>query len=157
MKKTLAILLAVLCLFAFAVPAFAAEISPSGEGSHSITVIDGVDRTPKAIVLKPGESVTVSVDPTLGKFDAWAIYKKDGSAAQVNVDYVITAGGLKEQTLSVDAKTDLIICGNYNGVITNPLTGKASPKTGETAAFALLSVMVAAAGVCFVAKKQLCK
>ena len=159
MKKFMAILLVVLFLFAFTVPAFAAEQSPTGEEEISVTIFDGTNSKPQRRAVKPGESVSVQADRNKGKFDNWAVYKPDGSVAKVDVDYVISEGSLTSENLTIVAKTDVIVTGNYNKVVTDPLTGnaKVSPKTGETVAFVLVAVMMAAAGICFVSKKQLCK
>ncbi len=159
MKKLLVVFIAVLMLFAISVPAFAAENSPIASGSHIVIVINGINAIPQRYVVVNGDTVTVKVDPTKGTFDNWTIYKPDGTVAKVNEDFIIISGTTESDEMIVQPKTDLIICGNYNGLITDPLTGKEkeSPKTGGSVVWVLASVMTAAAGVCFVTKKQLCK
>lgn len=159
MKKLLVVFIAVLMLFAVSVPAFAAENSPIASGSHIVIVINGVNAVPERHVVNDGQTVTIKVDPSKGTFDNWVIYKTDGTEAKVNEDFIIISGTTESDEIIVQPKRDLIICGNYKGVITDPLTGKEkeSPKTGESVVWVLASVMTAAAAVCVVSKKQLCK
>lgn len=160
MKKVIAIVLALATVLCLSVTAFAAD-SPSGEISYKIATINGVGGKGQPVQKKQGETVTMSADGSKGTFNSWSVYKADGKAATKDVDYEIVKGGLTEKEIEVKPKNDLIICGNYNGVYTDPLTGLAgnpiSPKTGDMmVALAAVMMLAAVAGI-FVSKKQFSK
>lgn len=142
MKKIFAIVLCVLVMCSISVPAFAANIkSPVGEKVHEVTIrngigVEGVTVPDVATEVKDGEKVTIKVDPSKGDFDSWSIYLDyDNSKAVEGRDYIIVSGSLTGDTLTIIPKTDLIICGNYDGKMTDPNTGKPvdpnAPQTGS--------------------------
>jgi hypothetical protein len=142
MKKIFAAILCVLVMCSFCVPALADNIkSPVGEKVHEVTVrngigVEGVTVPDVATEVKDGDKVTVKPDPKKGDFDNWTIYLDyDNSKAVEGRDYIIVSGSLTGDTLTIIPKTDLIICGNYDGKITDPNTGKPAdpdaPQTGS--------------------------
>lgn len=159
MKKLFAIVLALVLMLTVSVTAFAA-VSPEGKVVYKVTTINGIDSTPVVKEVEEGTSVEVTVDTTKGTFDDWKIYKKDGTVAKEGVDYTIV-GKLTDTKITVTPKGDLIICGNYNGKITDPLTGKEStsdsPQTGDFSVLYLSIIALAALSFAGVAKKQLSK
>lgn len=142
MKKIFAVILCVMVMFSISVPAFADNIkSPVGEEFHEVTVrngigVEGVTVPDVATQVKDGEKVTVKPDPEKGDFDNWTIYiDYDNSKAVEGRDYIIVSGSLTGENLTIIPKTDLIICGNYDGKITDPNTGDQkdpdAPQTGS--------------------------
>lgn len=142
MKKIFAIVLCVMVMFSISVPAFADNIkSPVGEIFHEVTIrngigVEGVTVPDVATEVKDGNKVTVKVDPSKGDFDNWSIYLDyDNSKAVEGRDYTVVSGSLTGDTITIIPKTDLIICGNYDGKITDPNTGKPvdpdAPQTGS--------------------------
>lgn len=132
MKKIFAIILCVLVMCSICVPAFADNIkSPVGEKVHEVTIRNG---TGFVTEVKDGDKVTIKFDPDMGNFDNWSIYLDyDNSKAVEGRDYIVVSGSLTSDTLTIIPKTDLIICGNYNGKITDPNTGKpVDPNAPET-------------------------
>ncbi len=166
MKKAVAIILALAAVFTLSFSCVAATNSPTGTPQVSVTIhsakgIEGVtvEGTPTKVAVDT--TVKVEKDDAEGKFESWSIYKPDGSLAKEGTDYTITAGDSKSPSITIVAKKDLIICGNYDGKITDPVTGNKkepqSPPTSDATAIALTVVMLGAAAVVFGAKKQLCK
>jgi len=159
MKKLFAIVLAVVMMLTLSVTAFAA-VSPGAKVFHKVTVINGIDAQVIVHSVEDGNSQEVVIDTNKGTFDDWKIYKKDGTVAKEGVDYTIE-GKPTDNKIVVTPKTDLIICGNYNGKITDPLTGKEatpdSPQTGDFSVVYLSIIALAALGFAGVAKKQLSK
>ncbi|MBO4432525.1 MAG: hypothetical protein J5852_03220 [Clostridia bacterium] len=147
------------------------------------------------VAVAVGDEVTVEAADKYGKFDSWSVYvisdtadlAANGSvvtgaakilnlaatqkvtAAKAGKDYEVVDGSLTSEKLVVKVLKDekIVICGNYDGTTTDPLTGKTvkaddgksetSPKTSDVnviyAAFALL----AAGAIVFGVKKQLSK
>ncbi len=158
MKKILAVVLCVVVLFSLSMTAFAVD-SPSGETVHNVTVITKPGNNGSTTTHKKGEIIKVSADPTAGKFDSWTVYKKDGSKAVEGVDYKYVEGGSKITPATLEIYSDLIVCANYDGKITDPITTQQkddeSPQTGDIATVAMMITLLASAAVCFAAKKQL--
>lgn len=158
MKKILAIMLCVIAIFSLSVTAFAVE-SPTGKPVHSVTVVTKPGVSGSSTTVKKGEIIKVSADPTAGKFDSWTVYKKDGSKAVEGVDYKYVEGGSKITPATLEIYADLIVCANYDGKITDPITTQQkddqSPQTGDFATMAMIVALFACAAVCFAAKKQL--
>lgn len=171
MKKLMAILLSIILVFAFSVSAFAAG---SPVGKEKVTVVlrkgDGIKGALEADVkytLDGGAEVSVAADEAeYGTFESWSIYKVVGEnkteLAVTPGDYEIIKGGLKLRELAILAHTDIIICANYGGVVTDPLSSSTtsgtqtdeSPETGNSAGFAFMAIITCAA-VALVAKKKL--
>ena len=150
MKKIFAVILCVAVALSLSVTAFAVK-SPVGEVVHEVTIrngigTEGVTVPDVATEVKDGNKVTVKVDPDKGDFDNWSIYLDyDNSKAKEGEDYTIVSGSLTGDTITIIPKTDLIICGNYDGKITNPNTGKPSdpdaPATGSDSGVAEMLVV----------------
>lgn len=166
MKKIVAIILALVAVLTLSVSAMAANNSPVPTAKATVTIhsavcADGILQEGKGVAVDIGSTVNIKKDDSEGKFDSWTIYKPDGSVAVEGTDYVIVSGSLKDPAISVTVFTDLIICGNYNGKITDPITGDkkdpVAPPTFDAAAIALVALMFASAAVAFTAKKKLCK
>lgn len=158
MKKILAIMLCIIAIFSLSATAFAVD-SPTGKPVHSVVVIVTPGSKGSSTTVKTGEIVKVVANPDKGKFDGWAVYKKDGSKAVEGVDYKFVEGGSKITPATLEVYTDLIICANYDGKITDPITTQQkddqSPQTGDFATIAMIVALLASAAVCFKAKKQL--
>ncbi|MDO4608852.1 MAG: hypothetical protein Q4B40_06645 [Clostridia bacterium] len=139
-----------------------------------------------------GAVISVKADEAkYGKFDSWSIYKAtevaDGVSAPVKsgvitlnaarnlatkittttavegTDYEIVSGSLTAKELTVKVNTDVIICGNYKGVITNPLTNSTAdnsavaPQTGDMTVLYATIIMLAVVAFGFGVKKVYCK
>ena len=166
MKKIVAIILALVAVLTLSVSAMAANNSPVPTTKATVTIhsaicADGILEEGKGVTVEIGSTVNIKKDDAEGKFDSWSIYKKDGSVAVEGTDYVIVSGSLKNPTISLDVMADLVICGNYNGKITDPSTGKpkdpVAPPTLDATAIVLVALMFGSAAVAFTAKKKLCK
>lgn len=113
--------------------------------------------------------VTVVADEaTYGKFNSWSIYTIDEAVSQkatkakAGVDYILVSGKTKSKTIQIKmlANKKIAVCGNYNGTITDPLSGSStekSPKHGDVNVMYAAIVMLAAGAVLFGAKRQLSK
>ncbi len=161
MKKIIAILLCVAAIFCLAVPASAAVKSPVGEQKIKITIINIPGTTGITEVYEVDDKVVAKFDPKAGKFDSWSFYLPDGTLAVLNDDYIIVEGSKDTETVTVQSKVGhLIIVANYDGKITNPLTGEASkptsPTTGNAVVIYAALVMLAGAAVVFSSKKVSC-
>lgn len=164
MKKIIAIALCLLTVCALSVSAFADNVvSPTAETTFHITLqagvpVDGISSVGTENIVIEGNHVTVTPDSAKGEFNSWTIYRADDkSVAKEGVDYVVVKGSLNEKEITIEPQTDLIICGNYDGKITDPATGNpkqdTSPKTGESIVLASAVAMLAAAAVVFGSKK----
>ncbi len=135
-----------------------------------------------------GATITVKADEaTYGTFNSWSIYKAtetvDGVSAPVKsdiitlnaainlatkittttavegTDYEIVSGSLTAKELTVKVKTDVIICGNYNGKITDPVVNSTAdnsataPKTGDMTVLYAAIIMLAVVAFGFGVKK----
>lgn len=164
MKKIVAVLLALTAVFALSFSALAVD-SPEATVKVNVTVRvaqpkSGVDKVDTAVPVDKGTVIRVSTDSSKGKFNSWAVYKADGTLAVKGTDYEIVEGSLTSTEFSIKVNADLYVCGNYNGKITDPLTGEAktpdSPKTGDTAV-ACAAVMLLSAAFVVGANKKFCK
>ncbi len=158
MKKVFAVILAVAMIMCLSVSAFAA-LSPEDKPVYKVTVINGIDAKSEVKSIDEGSEFTVTSDANKGKFDFWRVYKKDGTVAKEGVDYTVKTGKLEESPISIIPKADIIVTGNYDGKLTDPLTGKEmqdkSPATGDFSVVYIFALgALALAGV---AKKQLSK
>lgn len=160
MKKIMAVLLATIMVLGLSVTAFAAD-SPVADEYYNVVVINGVGAKSDTQKIKKGVDYTVKADSAKGTFNSWTVYKTDGTVAKEGTDYTVTSGSATSATFVIKPLNGVIVCGNYNSVTTNPLTGEAntsdSPKTGDFAVLYLSLIMLAALGCGFVAKKQLAK
>lgn len=160
MKKVWAMLLAVVMVFGLSVTAFAAE-SPVADVYYKVVLINGAGAKSDPQNIKKGVDFTATADSAKGTFNSWSIYKADGTVAKDGTDYTVTSGSLTATTIVIKPLNAVIVCGNYDGKTTNPLTGEVntsdSPKTGDFAVLYLSLIMLAAVGCGFVAKKQLAK
>ena len=160
MKKVLAVVLAVILVMSLSLTAFAAVASPEGTSYYKVYIINGGGAKTEITQVAIGESVTVNADPGKGTFDKWIIYKADGTLAVEGKDYTIVSGTLTSSPLTIIPLANVIITGNYNGVITKiEITNDepSSPQTGDTVVYALGAVMLVALAGAVVAKKQLAK
>ncbi len=147
---------------------------------------DGADmKADVEYAVKDGAVITVKADETkYGKFDSWSIYKDtaaEGTAAPAKsgimtlsvlnlatatapaavegTDYEIISGSLTSKELTVKINSDVIICGNYDGVITDPNVdgnkddSSSSPTTGDMTAFYAIAVILSLAVFAFSVKK----
>ena len=190
MKKIIATILCLVCAFSLTL-GVCAEKSPEATVKYEVTLykgtpVDGLSKAGEAQIVNEGGIVTAKAIESEGTFNSWTIYKaatatgtagaNEGglitlsaaatplasvTAAVEVTDYTIVSGSLTSATLSIKPLTSLIICANYNGQITDPVTGVAkksdSPKTGYNTAIVFAVVMLGAAAVTFGAKKQLSK
>ena len=172
MKKVFAIVLSLILVFALSITAFAAK-SPTGQKYYNVTLqkgiaVEGVESAGVNAVIDEDGNVHVKADPKEGTFNSWSIYKivktngKQKITKAVNgKDYEILSGSLNSKDLVIKPLADIVICGNYNGKITDPSTGKAkqdkSSKTGDVEVLYLSVIMLASLSVCAAAKKQLSK
>ncbi len=163
MKKLIAILLCIATVFCLCVPAMAEE-SPSGEELVKATIIDKPGTKGKTNVYKVDEKIIAESDPGSGDFNFWTFFKPDGTVAIEGVDYTFVSGDKNSKTISVISKIPhLIIVANYNGKVTDPLTGEVqeppaasqptSPTTGNGVALGLAVLMLAGAAIVYTSKK----
>ncbi len=152
----------------------------------------GFEKCDVAYTIDHGVEVTVTSDDDHGNFDSWSIYKikstVTGTSAKANAgisalsvlnlavsgqyvkavegkDYDVTKGSLTSKTITITPYTDIVICGNYDGKVTNPSKDSSapgekpatSPQTGDMTVLYGVIVMLAAAAIVFGAKKQLAK
>ena len=168
MKKLIALILSIIMVCSLCVTAFAAE-SPTASEKIAVTVVKGEILKPDGkpdvkYTIDKGETVIVKQNEKYGDFDNWIVYKvpTDGAKPEVavaGVDYEIIKGSLNESELTIKAKTTLIICGNYGGVVTDPLSNSNAdnsanaPQTGDMTAVYAIVVMLAVAMLGFSVKK----
>ncbi len=172
MKKLIAFVLCILLICISTVTAFAASPTASTKVSVTLRKADGssnVEKVDVAYTLDGGATVSVEANEAdYGTFNSWSIYKVVSADAKpvpavAGVDYKIIKGSLNDAEMSIEVYTDIIICGNYGGVVTDPLElstpsdkSDTSPETGDiTVVYAAL--VLAAAAVIFGAKKQYSK
>lgn len=165
MKKIIAVVLSIVMICCLAVTAFA---TPSPVAGNKVTVTfkkaDAGVTMNVAHTLEKGSVITVKANTQQsGQFNSWSVYKvaADGKyvEAVAGVDYEIVAGTLTAEEVSVKLISDVVVCGNYNGTVTDPApeaaTGDGSstaPQTGDmTMAYVFVVLAVAAFG--FGAKK----
>lgn len=160
MKKIAALILALVFIMGLSVTALAVD-SPGAKPVNKVVIINGVGANKQSSTVVSGETVKMVSDSTKGTFNNWAVYKADGTKAVEGVDYVITSGSLKDATVEIKPLTDIIITGNYDGKVVNPITGEqqkpTSPESGDFAVVYMALIMLAAAACGFAAKKQLAK
>ena len=170
MKKTLAILLTVVMLFALAVPVMAAS-SPAAGKKLTVVAVTAPEAKPQATTVTVAEDVndgTMTLTYTAeakhkdAAFATWAIYRRDGSVAVAGTDYTLAGGtALKDLSITIIPRTDLIVAANYGDKTTDIKDAQAafqskSEPTGDVVA-ALAVVMFAALAGTVVCKKQLAK
>ena len=164
MKKLIAFVLCIAVICTLSVTAFAAE-SPSASAKVSVTLrkaqgVGAVEKSDITYTIDDGGVVTVKAVASYGTFNSWSIYKGK-AAAVLGTDYKIVSGSLTSSELKIEVYTDVIICANYNDVITDPLvksdSSATSPQTGDVAVAGIAVVMLIAAAVVFGAKKQFSK
>ena len=162
MKKFLAVLLAVTMVFGLSMVTLADTKSPVAEEFFDIKFVDGIGSNFFSKVVKQGGVMELEADPEKGEFSGWSFYLQDGSVAKKNTDYKIVSGDEKQIDIEIKPYVDLIVCANYDGKMTDPLTGKekkpTNPKTGDfTYAYFVLMIGLAALSTVVVSKKQLQK
>ncbi len=162
MKKVIAVVLCLAVLFTLSVSAFAVESSVQGDGTqHRVIMrrgigVSGFDAGNSTTVIDDGDKIIAKADPNEGTFNGWSVYKADGTPATEGTDYTLADGTkLTDTQVSVIAKTDIILCADYNGVKTDPQpegSSNTSPKTADMSV-AYVVVMLAAAAAFMGAKK----
>ncbi len=173
MKKLLAAVLCIITVLTLSVSVFAEE-SPQSDKVVQVTVfnavsVDGIAQVGKAQVIEKGEVFVVKADAAQGKLDSWSFYKIENnnlaapkvSAAVLGQDYDLVNCTNKDESITVKPYTTIVVCGNYNGMITDPTTGELkksdSPATGNSGVIICTIVMLGAAVIAFGAKKQFSK
>ena len=176
MKKVLAIILCVLIALTLSVSVLA-ESSPE----NKVIIRKGVGTKQDGsgipadtfVEVAEDSSVTVTANEKVyGKFNKWSIYviKNVGGTEQTveakeGVDYTIVSGSLKDGTIVIKPINQVVIAGNYNNTITDPLETSEKPgkpvsssKTGSDLSVMYIAlVLLAASAVVFGAKRQLSK
>lgn len=170
MKKTLAILFAVVMLFALAAPVMAAS-SPAAGKVFTVVAVTAPEAKPQTQTVKVAEDVndgTMVVTYTAeekheeAKFTEWIVYRRDGSIAVLGTDYTLAGGTtLNGLSIKIIPLTDLIVTANYGDTKTEIKDAQAvfqdkSEPTGDMIA-AFAAVMVVALAGTVVCKKQLAK
>ncbi len=172
--------------FAAESPSASAKVSVTLRKADSVAPTEKSD---VSYTVDNGTVITVKANPDYGTFNSWSIYKEQpaatGTSAKANnsgvitlsvinlatttkvteavagTDYKIVSGSLTSAEMKVEVYTDVIICGNYNNVVTDPLiksdSSATSPETGDFAVASAAIVMLVAAAVVFGAKKQFSK
>ncbi len=121
MKKFIALLLSILLLVSFSVTAFASK-SPVAKPVFNVTIINGANADPVVSTQDGTDNLIIESKPENGKFDEWVIYKADGVTIAIEgVDYKVVEGSLTDDKLVITPLVELVICGNYNGVVTKPI------------------------------------
>lgn len=160
MKKVIALVFALVMIMGLSVTSLAVP-SATAKSEFKVSFRNGsaASQTTNTVKVSEDGKFTATVDSAQGTFNEWVIYKADGTVAVAGVDYTVVSGSLKDANLVVKPLTDIIICGNYNGVVTKPILdgSSSSPKTGDFTVMYLAAVMMAAGACGFVAKKQLAK
>lgn len=160
MKKVFAVILAIALVMSLSLSISAAVSSPGGVSYYKVYVIDGPGADTEVTKVPVGDQVTITSDPDNGDFDKWMFYKADGTPAVEGKDYTFVSGTATSETITIIPLANIIITGNYNGVITKvEITNDEphSPQTGDNTVYALSAVMVVALAGAVVAKKQLAK
>lgn len=170
MKKTLAIVLTLVMLFALAAPVMAAG-SPEAGKKLTVVVIENPDAKPEATTVTVSENVddgsmtqtfTAEEKHDGADFKDWSVYRRDGSAAVEGVDYKVVGGTtLGNTTVKIIPLTDLIVAANYGDKKTDIEDAKdlfqdKSEPTGDVVTV-LAVVMIVALGGTVICKKQLAK
>ena len=170
MKKTLAIVLALVMMVALAVPAMAAS-SPEAGKKLTVVVIENPTAKPEATTVTVSDKVddgsmtlTYTADEQHGgaSFNEWNVYRPDGTKAVVGVDYTVVEGtSLNNATVKIIPLTDLIVAADYGSEKTdikdaqNLFQDKSDP-TGDVVVALAVVMFVALCGT-VVCKKQLAK
>lgn len=170
MKKTLAILLAVVMLFALAAPVMAAS-SPVAGKKLTVVVVKAPEAKPETQTVTVAEDVndgTMTLTYTAAEknndaaFTKWTVYRRDGSVAVLGTDYTLAGGtALTGLTIKIIPLTDLIVAANYGDKTTDikdaqaTFQDKSEPTGDMIVAFA--AVMIVALAGTVVCKKQLAK
>ncbi len=172
MKKLVALLLAALIVCALPVVAFAAN-SPAAGKVFQVTVqkgaADGVTSDKNTVTVEQNGNISLKAVESAGKFNSWKVYKAVNASsaaaasvkyveATVNVDYEIVSGSLTSTAVTIKPLTDIVVCGNYDGKITDPQTGAAnsvSDQTGYHVALLALVCVLAVAGAGVAVKKAI--
>lgn len=159
MKKVFAVLLAIAMIMSLSLCVSAAVSSPEGVSYYKVYVIDGQGAETEVTKVPVGDDITIDATAK-GDFDMWMVYKLDGTPAKEGVDYVIVSGMLDGAPITIRPLGNIIVTGNYDGVVTEfEITNDepTSPQTGDNTVYALCTVMVVALAGAVVAKKQLAK
>ena len=182
MKKLIALVLSIVMICCLSVTAFAAE-SPEATEKVTVTirkatVVEPAGKVDTEYTYDVGTTITLKADAKYGTFNSWSIYKEAATPATgmvtLNVakaagakyveavagtDYEIVKGSLTTSEITIKLNAEVIVCGNYNNVITAP--GAASnaddsanaPATGDMTFVYAAFVMVACAAFAFGVKK----
>ena len=179
MKKLIALVLSIVMICCFSVTAFAAD-SPSATEKVTVIVRKAVVEDGKVdteYTFEKGMELTVKADEEYGKFNSWSVYKETASTstgmvtlnvaaasttvveAVEGVDYEIVAGSLTSTEMTIKMNTSVIVCGNYDGVKTDPKVpsdadnSPSSPSTGDMTVVYAVIVMLAVVAFGFGVKK----
>lgn len=170
MKKVLAVLLALVLMLGLSTSVFAV-VSPTASEKHVIVILidDGTDPTKQTYEVKTdviGEMEILNLvahDPKDGgSFDGWEFFRKDGSLATIDSEYIIMDGNKLSIRIGVIPLSDLIIVAKYDGKEPDlteamKLFESESPQTGDWMTPVLALVLVTALGGAVLVKKQLAK
>ena len=147
MKKIIALILAVVMVFALAVST-AALISPTPDDYNDIKVVvdgNGKAEADKYKVKKgSGDDVTLTATETSDSFVNWTI---DG-------EYIIVSGNLSSKVLVIEPQSDIVATAHFKG--TGGGSGNndnTSPKTSDPIVYVLAVMLIAAAGGIFCVRK----
>ena len=170
MKKTLAVALAFVMLFALAAPVLAVG-SPEAGKKLTVVVIENPVAKPEANTVTVSENVddgsmvqtyTAEEKYDGAEFKEWNVYRRDGSAAVPGTDYKLVENtALGNTTVKIVPLTDLIVAANYGDKKTDikdaqDLFQDKSEPTGDVVTILAVVMVVALCGT-VVCKKQLAK
>ncbi len=170
MKKSFAIILAVVMLFALAAPVMAAS-SPAAGKKLTVVAVTAPEAKPESTTVTVAEDVndgtmtltyTAAAQHNGANFAAWTVYRSNGTAAVLGTDYTLAGGAaLTDLSVKLIPLTDLIVAANYGDKTTDikdaqeVFQDKSEPTGDVVVAFAAV-MFVALAGT-IVCKKQLAK
>lgn len=186
MKKLIAIAASLILMLGLSVTAFA-YTSPGGTTYHKVVLVMNETAKPSVHTVsytaeKDADALTFTAQKSADAdvFLGWAVYKKDGTPAILNTDYFLIAPGsttgaaltevasvefagqtlLTDTSISIVAKTDLIVAANWNDTLTDIKAAKTafdstSVKTGDAAAAVLVGIAAVALTGVVISKKRL--
>ena len=183
MKKLIALVLSIVMICCLSVTAFAAE-SPEATEKVTVTirkadVVDPAGKVDTEYTYDVGTTITLKADAKYGTFTSWSIYKEAATTpatgmvtlsvakaanakyveAVAGTDYEIVKGSLTTSEITIKLNAEVIVCGNYNNVITDPSAASNAddsanaPATGDMTIVYAAVIMLACAAFAFGVKK----